>query len=139
VARPSEADWGEVGLLETDGLGVMVGGDGVDLTSTEGWRSSDSTPAARDPDVEMTERSDAIDLRGSSDSWSRGGDGGWSSIGGSNWDEMLGVMAIIDEGICGIEGNWGWSASATVAVLLLRLCFLPVTRDMRRTPLMKPR
>jgi len=66
VARPSEAAWGELGFLESDGLGVMVGGD--DVASTEGCRSSDSTPAASDPEVEMTERSDAIDLRGSSDS-----------------------------------------------------------------------
>jgi len=84
VARPSEADWGEVGLLESGGRGVMVGGDSVDLISTEGWRSSNSTPAARDPDEETTERSDAIDFRGSSGSCPRGGDGGWSSIGGSN-------------------------------------------------------
>jgi hypothetical protein len=77
VARPSEAAWGEMGLLESDGLGVMVGGgDGIDLASGEGCRSSDSTPAVNDPDVEMTERSDAIDLRGSSGSWSRGGEGG---------------------------------------------------------------
>jgi hypothetical protein len=77
VARPSEAAWGEPGLLEGDGLGVMVGGDDdIDLESTEGCRSSDSTPAPSDPDVEMTERSEAIDRRGSSGSWSRGGDGG---------------------------------------------------------------
>lgn len=77
VARPSEAAWGEPELLEGDGLGVMVGGDDdIDLESTEGCRSSDSTPAASDPDVEMTERSEAIDRRGSSGSWSRGGDGG---------------------------------------------------------------
>ena len=139
VARPREADWEEVGLLESDGLGVIVGGDGVDFAATEGWRSNGSIPAARDPDVELTERSDAIDFRGSSGSWSRGGEGGWSSIGGSNWDEMLGAMSIVGSGICGIGGNWGSSVSATVAVLLLRLCFLPVTRDIRRTPLMKPR
>ncbi len=139
MARPREADWGEVGLLESDGLGVMVGGDGVDFAPTEGWRSNGSTPVARDPDVELTERSDASDFRGSSGSWSRGGDGGWSSIGGSNWDEMLGGMSIVGSGICGIGGNWVPSASATVAVLLFRVCFLPVTRDIRRTPLMKPR
>ena len=104
VARPSEADWGEV---ESNGRGMMVGGDAVDMISTEGWRSSDSTPAARDPDVETTERSDAIDFRGSSGSCSRGGDGGWSSIGGSNWEEMLGVMTIAGKGICEIEGNRG--------------------------------
>lgn len=77
VARPSEAAWGEPGLLEGDGLGVMVdGGDDIDLESTEGCRSSDSTPAASDPDVEMTERSEAIDRLALSGSWSRGGDGG---------------------------------------------------------------
>ena len=77
MARPSEAAWGELELLESDGLGVIVGGgDGIDLASGEGCKSSDSTPATSDPDVEMTERSDAIDLRGSSGSWSRGGDGG---------------------------------------------------------------
>jgi len=32
--RPREADWGEVGLLESDGLGVMVGGDGIDFAPT---------------------------------------------------------------------------------------------------------
>lgn len=74
VARPSEATWGEPGLLEGDGLGVMVGGG--DDESTEGCRSSDSNPAVNGSDVEMTERSEAIDRRGSSDSWSRGGDGG---------------------------------------------------------------
>jgi hypothetical protein len=54
------------GLLESNGRGVMVGGDGIDLMFTEGWRSTDLTPAARDPDVETTERSDAIDFWGSS-------------------------------------------------------------------------
>src|SRR5258707_11206890 len=77
VARPSETAWGELGLLVSDGLGVMVGGgDDFDPESIEGCKSSDSTPVASDPDVEMTERSDAIDRRGSSGSWSRGGDGG---------------------------------------------------------------
>lgn len=77
VPRPSEAAWGEPGLLESDGLGVMVGGgDDVAFASGEGCRSSDSTPAVSDPDVEITERSEVIDLRGSSGSWSRGGDGG---------------------------------------------------------------
>lgn len=69
VARPSEAAWGELGLLESDGLGVMVGGgDGIDFASGEGCRSNDSIPAVSDPDVEITERSDAIDLRRSSGS-----------------------------------------------------------------------
>jgi len=77
VARPSEAAWGEPEVLEGDGLGVMVGGDDdIDFESTEGCKSSDSTPAASDPDEEMIERSEAIDRRGSSGSWSRGGDGG---------------------------------------------------------------
>lgn len=64
-------------------------------------------------------------------------------MGGSSWDEMLGVMtiAIASEGVWGIEdGGCGSStSSATVAVLLVRLCFLPDTREMRRTPLIKPR
>ena len=59
MARPREADWGEVGLLVSDGLGVMVGGDGIDFASTESWRSIGPTPATRVPDVELTERSDA--------------------------------------------------------------------------------
>jgi hypothetical protein len=74
VARPSEATWGELGLLDGDGLGVMV--EGGDDESTEGCKSNDSIPAVKDADVEMTERSEAIDRRGSSDSWFRGGDGG---------------------------------------------------------------
>jgi hypothetical protein len=77
VARPSEAAWGELGLFKSDGLGVMVGGgDDIDTESVEGRRSSDSTPAASDPDVEMTERSEAIDCRGSSGSWPQGSDVG---------------------------------------------------------------
>jgi hypothetical protein len=77
VARPSEAAWGEPGLLDGDDLGVMVGGDDdIDLESTNGCRSRDSTPAASDPDAEMEEQLEAIDRRGSSSSWSRGGDGG---------------------------------------------------------------
>jgi hypothetical protein len=64
-------------------------------------------------------------------------------MGGSNWDEMLGVMtiAIAIGGVWGIDGGDCGSSipSATVAVLLLRLCFLPDTRDIRRTPLINPR
>ena len=84
MARPRETNWGEVRLLVSDGRGVMVGGDGIDFASTEGWISNGPTPAARYPDVELTERFDASDFRGSSGSWSCGDDGGWSSIGGSN-------------------------------------------------------
>jgi hypothetical protein len=50
VVRTSVAAWGELGLLESDGLGVMINsGDDVNLASGEGdgYRSSDSTPAAR--------------------------------------------------------------------------------------------
>jgi hypothetical protein len=76
IAWPSEAAWGELGLLEGDGLGVIVSGDDdINLESTEGCRSSDPTPTPSDLDVEMTERSEAIDCRGSSGSWSRGSDG----------------------------------------------------------------
>ena len=60
----------------SNGRGVIIGGDGIDLIFTEGRRSPDSTPAVRDPGVETTERSDTIDFRGSSGSCSRGGDGG---------------------------------------------------------------
>jgi hypothetical protein len=56
---------------------------------------------------------------------------------------MLGVMtiAIAGGGVLGIDdGDCGSSASsATVTVLLVRLCFLPDTRDIRRTPLINPR
>jgi hypothetical protein len=85
VARPREADCGEVGVLVEEAFGVMDGGgDGSDFASKAGRRSSDSRPGASDSEEEMMERSEAIDLRGSSASCSRGGDGGWSSIGGSS-------------------------------------------------------
>ena len=84
VARPSEADCGEPGPLVGEGFGVMDDDEGSDFASTAGCRSSDSRPAASDSEVETMERSDAIDLRGSSAFCSRGGDGGWSSIGGSS-------------------------------------------------------
>lgn len=64
-------------------------------------------------------------------------------MGGSSWDEMLGVMAIAiaSDGVWGIDDGDCDSptSSATVAVLFVRLCFLPDTRDMRRTPLINPR
>lgn len=64
-------------------------------------------------------------------------------MGGSNWDEMLGTMTIGNAGggVCGIDdGDCGASVpSGAVAVLFVRLCFLPDTRDMRRTPLINPR
>jgi len=64
-------------------------------------------------------------------------------MGGSNWDEMLGAMTIgiTGGGVCGIDdGDSGPSVpSATVVVLLVRLCFLPGTREIRRTPLINPR
>jgi hypothetical protein len=50
-------------------------------------------------------------------------------MGESNWDEMLGIMIIailgtgvwaIDDGDCGVS-----TSSATAAVLMARLCFLP--------------
>ena len=69
VARPSEADCGELGPLIDEGFGAMDG----EGSSTAGCKSSDSRPAASDSEAEMMERSDAIDLRGSC---SRGGDGG---------------------------------------------------------------
>ena len=85
VARPREADCGEVGLLVEEDFGVMdTGGDGSDFVSTAGRRSSDSRPGVSESEEETMERSEAIDLRGSSASSSRGGDGGWSSIGGSS-------------------------------------------------------
>ena len=85
VVRPREADCGEPGPLIDEGFGVMDGGDGSGFASTAGCRSSDSTPAASESEAEIMERSDAIDLRGSSSArCSRGGDGGWSSIGGSS-------------------------------------------------------
>jgi hypothetical protein len=54
---------GGTGVLDGDGLGLMVGGDDddIDLETTKGCRSRGSTPAASDPDVEMEERSEAID------------------------------------------------------------------------------
>jgi len=52
---------------------------------------------------------------------------------------MLGGMSIVGSGICRIGGNWVPLASAMVAVLLFRVFFLPITRDIRCTPLMKPR
>jgi hypothetical protein len=64
-------------------------------------------------------------------------------MGGSNWDEMLGAITIgiAGGGVCGIDdGGRGSSVpSATVVVLFVRLCFLPDTRDIRRTPLINPR
>ena len=65
------------GFLLGKGFVVMdAGGDGSDFVSTAGRRSGDSRPGASD--------SEAIDLRGSSASCSRGGDGGWNSNGGSS-------------------------------------------------------
>ena len=84
MARPREADCGEVGLLVEEDFGVDAGGDGSDFVSTAGRRSSDSRPGVSESEEETMERSEAIDLRGSSASSSRGGDGGWSSIGGSS-------------------------------------------------------
>ena len=55
---------------------------------------------------------------------------------------MLGVTVKVEGGrICGTVGGGGSGASSIVAELELfvRLCFLPDTRDMRRTPLMNPR
>ena len=67
-------------MLEKDGLGVMISiRDDFDFASGEGRRSSDSTPAVSDPDVEMTEHSDAIDLRGPFVFWYRSGNRNLSS------------------------------------------------------------
>jgi hypothetical protein len=64
-------------------------------------------------------------------------------MGGSNWDEMLGAMTIgiAGGGVCGIDDGDCRSlvSSATVVVLFVRLCFLPGTREIRRTPLINPR
>ena len=59
-------------------------------------------------------------------------------MGGSNWDEMLGAMTIRIAG--GGDGDRSSSvSSATVVVLFVRLCLLPDTREIRRTPLINPR
>ena len=119
----------------------MDDGEGDEFASTAGCRSSDSRPVASDSEEEMMERSDAIDLRGSA-TCSRGGDGGWSSIGGSSCAAILGVTAKVEGGkICSTPGGGGSSASTIVVEpeLFVRLCFLPDTSDMRRTPLMNPR
>ena len=64
-------------------------------------------------------------------------------MGGSNWDEILGAMTIgiAGGGVCGMDdGDCGPPVPpATVVVLFVRLCFLPDTREIRRTPLINPR
>lgn len=64
-------------------------------------------------------------------------------MGGNNWDEMPGAKAIGigGGGVCGIDGGDRGSqlSSATVVVLFVRLCLLPDTREIRRTPLINPR
>ena len=55
---------------------------------------------------------------------------------------MLGVTVRVEGGkICGTAGDGGSWASSIVAEpeLFVRLCFLPDTSDMRRTPLINPR
>lgn len=65
VACPSEVAWGEPGFSESDGPDVMVGGgDDIHLASS-----------SKSPDMETIERSDAMDIRNASGSWSQGGNG----------------------------------------------------------------
>ncbi len=59
-------------------------------------------------------------------------------MGGSNWEEM-GAMSvgIAGGGVCGDRASS--VSSPTVVVLFVRLCLLPDTREIRRTPLINPR